>query len=254
MALSALLLKLLLVPALIAVVTLAARRWGPRLAGWLSAFPLVAGPILIMLTLEQGDAFGAQAAEGTVLAVLAILVFVTSYAHLSARFGVFGAMSLALLAYALTAWIIAQQRLPLGGSFAIVLGALLLTPRLLPRVEAARPAAGARDDLPWRMAAGATLVLLVTLPAAHLGPRASGLLAMFPVMSTVLIGFSHASSGRAYAVQMLRGMIFGYYAFAAFGFAAALALPHQGVLASFISALVAALLVQALAMRFVRQE
>jgi hypothetical protein len=41
-----LLLKLLLVPLLIYLVTLAGRRWGPAVAGWLSAFPIVAGPIL----------------------------------------------------------------------------------------------------------------------------------------------------------------------------------------------------------------
>ena len=39
------LLKLLLVPALIYAVTLAGRRWGPDVAGWLSAFPILSGPI-----------------------------------------------------------------------------------------------------------------------------------------------------------------------------------------------------------------
>ena len=44
-------LKLILVPALIAGVTLAGRRWGPAVAGWLSAFPVVAGPILLVMAL-----------------------------------------------------------------------------------------------------------------------------------------------------------------------------------------------------------
>ncbi len=60
-----LLLKLFLVPALIALVTLAGRRWGPAVAGWLSAFPVVAGPILGFIALEQGAAFAARAAIGT---------------------------------------------------------------------------------------------------------------------------------------------------------------------------------------------
>jgi hypothetical protein len=47
-------LKLSLVPLLIYLVTLAGRRWGPAVAGWLSAFPIVARPILFALTLEQG--------------------------------------------------------------------------------------------------------------------------------------------------------------------------------------------------------
>ena len=39
-----LLLKLCLVPALIYAVSLAGRRWGAGVAGWISALPIVAGP------------------------------------------------------------------------------------------------------------------------------------------------------------------------------------------------------------------
>ena len=46
-----LLLKLVLVPGLIALVTLAGRRFGPRVGGWLNALPLVAGPVLFFLAL-----------------------------------------------------------------------------------------------------------------------------------------------------------------------------------------------------------
>ena len=81
-----LLLKLVLVPALIAGVTLAGRRWGPAVAGWLSAFPIVAGPILWFIALEQGAAFAAQAAVGTLSAVLGMLAFGLSYAWAATRF------------------------------------------------------------------------------------------------------------------------------------------------------------------------
>jgi len=50
-------LKLTLVPLLIYLVTLAGRRWGPAVAGRLSAFPIVAGPTLLTLALEQGLPF-----------------------------------------------------------------------------------------------------------------------------------------------------------------------------------------------------
>ncbi len=52
-----LLLKLLLVPALIWAITLAAHRWGPAVGGWLSGFPVVSGPILLFLVLERGPDF-----------------------------------------------------------------------------------------------------------------------------------------------------------------------------------------------------
>ena len=44
----------MLVPGLVAGVTLGARRWGPQVGGWLTALPLVAGPTLLFLSMEQG--------------------------------------------------------------------------------------------------------------------------------------------------------------------------------------------------------
>lgn len=46
-----LLLKLTLVPLFIALVTLAGKRWGNRLAGILGGLPIVAGPIVVLLAL-----------------------------------------------------------------------------------------------------------------------------------------------------------------------------------------------------------
>jgi hypothetical protein len=66
------------------------------------------------------------------------------------------------------------------------------------------------------MAAAAALVLAVTAGAAQLGARLSGFFAMFPVMSTVLVGFAHAGSGRDSAVSLLRGMVAGYFGFSVF--------------------------------------
>ena len=99
-------------------------------------------------------------------------------------------------------------------------------------------------DLPWRMLAGAVLSLSVTYAAASLGPRLSGLFAMFPVMSTVLVGFSHRSSGPGFAVDLLRGMVRGYYAFAVFCLVLALLLRAQPLAPAFLSATVCALAVQ----------
>jgi hypothetical protein len=67
---------------------------GAGVAGWLSAFPIVSGPILLTITLEQGPAFAATAAEDTLLAVVAILVFSVAYAWAAQRHAMAGAMLL----------------------------------------------------------------------------------------------------------------------------------------------------------------
>jgi len=242
-----LILKLLLVPSLIALVTLAGRRWGPGVAGWLSAFPIVSGPILLVIALEQGGDFAAVAAANTLLAVLAILAFSVAYARVAARAGVLASLGAALLTWGLA---VAGLRglgpaLPLWLAFAAVAAALLAAPRLIgappaPAVPNARPA----RDLPWRMLAGAVLTVAVTQAAATLGPALSGLFAMFPVMSTVLVGFSHRASGAGFAVALLRGMVSGYYAFAVFCLVLALLLPHRAPGPAFVVATMCALLVQ----------
>lgn len=246
-------LKLFLVPSLIYAVTLAGRRWGPAVAGWLSAFPIVAGPILLAISLEQGPGFAASAAEGTLLAVLAMITFSLAYAWASGRTGVAGAMPLALGAWALAVAGLQSVRLPLPFAALAVVAALLAAPRLFPP-RAPAPAAPTaaqpvrrRSDLPWRMLAGAVLVMSVSAAAAGLGPRLSGFFAMFPVMGTVLVGFTHVQAGRDSAVQLLRGTMLGYFAFAAFCVAISLLLRAQAVAVSFFCAFVFALTIQLLA-------
>jgi hypothetical protein len=247
-----LVLKLTLVPLLIWLVTLAGRRWGPAVAGWLSAFPIVAGPILFTLTLEQGASFAAHAAEGTLLAVVAILVFSLAYAWASARFGVAGSMTLGLLAWAGSVAALQATQLAPGLAFVLVWGALLLASRLFP--DAGPAGAGIntgirRNDLPWRMLAGGALVLIVTAGAAHLGARLSGFFAMFPVMGTVLVGFAHAGSGRGSAVALLRGMVTGFFGFAVFCVVLSMQLREGAVGTAFALALGCALVVHVAARR-----
>jgi hypothetical protein len=72
---------------------------------------------------------------------------------------------------------------------------------------------------------------------------------MFPVMGTILVGFSHHASGRAYAVNMLLGVVRGYYAFATFCVVLSLALRGQSIALAFGVAALAALVVQVFSKR-----
>ena len=251
---TALLLKLCLVPSLIYLVTLIGRRWGPNAAGWFSALPIVAGPILLTMALEQGRPFVATAAANTLLAVIAVLVFCLAYAWGTRRFGIAGSMASALAAYAAAVALLQLLELPLLAGFALVVCLLAVAPRLFPRVADAGAGgrAGQTNDLPLRMLAGALLCFTVTYAAAALGPRLSGVFAMFPVMGTILVGFSHYASGREYAVNILRGMVRGYYAFASFCVVLSLMLRDSPVALAFGVAAACALAVQLLSKRGMR--
>src|SRR5215470_9349660 len=78
-----LLVKLVVTPVLIAVATLVARRWGPGMAGWLAGFPLTSGPVSVFLALEQGPAFAAGAAVGTLFGLTAMAICCLAYARIA---------------------------------------------------------------------------------------------------------------------------------------------------------------------------
>ena len=85
--------------------------------------------------------------------------------------------------------------------------------------------------------------------AAHLGARLSSFFAMFPVMSTVLVGFAHAGPGRGSAVALLRGMVAGYFGFSVFCGLLALQLRPGAVGPAFALALGCAFVVHMVARR-----
>jgi len=89
------------------------------------------------------------------------------------------------------------------------------------------------------------LVLTLTAVSGALGPHLSGLLAPFPIITSVLAVFTHAHGGVAQVEVLLRNFLFGFYGFAAFCLVLAVALPALGIAAAFGLATAAALAVQA---------
>lgn len=244
-----LLLKLTLVPSLIAIVTLAGRRWGPAVAGWLSAFPVVAAPILFFLALEHGTEFARNAAVGTLSAVLAILAFGLGYAWAATRYHWALCLLAGFLAYLAAVTGLKFWEPSLFAAIPAIIAALLAAKWLFPVPKALTPSSKLDgkpngNDMVWRMLAGAILVFCVTHFSSQLGPRISGVLAMFPVMSSVLVVFSHRSAGAAFAIRLLRGMVLGFYAFGSFCITLSLGLQALSIGPAFLLALAAALLVQ----------
>jgi hypothetical protein len=57
-------LQIVVGPLLVGAASLAARRFGPRAGGLVSAFPAIVGPVLLVSGLQHGAAFAAEAATG----------------------------------------------------------------------------------------------------------------------------------------------------------------------------------------------
>jgi hypothetical protein len=231
---SLLLLKLTLAPGLVTATTLAGRRWGPRVAGWLGGLPVVVAPILLAISLEHGRSFGARAAGGALLGLLSLTFFVLAYGWCARAMGWLTAAAVGWAAFAAGTLLLDQVDPPNWLALALVCSSFALAALLLPRAPAEPATAAPRFDLLLRAAATAVLVLVLTGLAGTLGPRLSGLLASFPVLATVLAAFTHAQEGPAAAAQLLRGFATGLVAFAVFCFAVAELLPEHGIALSFL--------------------
>lgn len=238
-------LKLTLVPLFLLLVSLAGRWWGPTIAGCLAALPAIAGPILYLITVEHGREFGVRAALLALAAIFASEAFNFAYAWLCRRYRWPLALTGSMLAWLIAAWGLTQMpALPFWALMAAALGALT-SQLFMPRAELpATIAALGRFELSLRMLAGALLTLAVTALAGWAGPSWSGLLAVFPLLSIVLCVSSQRLHGAGFVITLLRGMVTGRPAFAAFCLWLALRLPDNASLPSFAEAALLALLVQ----------
>ncbi len=210
-------LKLVLTPVLIAAASLAGRRWGPAIGGWLVALPLTSGPVALFLVLDQGAGFAAAAAVGSLLGALAEAGFALAYARMAAR-GWLVALVAGTVAFAIVALTVGPvSTLDRALVFVVVLAGLGVTLRVLPaRTTFDEPATLPSWDLPVRVVLGTSVVVAITASAALLGPALSGLLAAYPVFAALLAVFAHRDQGAAAAVDVLHGLVLGLTAFAVF--------------------------------------
>lgn len=210
-------LKLVVTPLLIAAATLAVRRWGPGVGGWLAGFPLTSAPISVFLAVEQGPAFAAGAAVGTLLGLTAVAVFCLVYGHAARRAGWPGSAAAGLGAFAVSLALLSRLTLSLPAAFILVCVVLTLAAVTLPHTTAGgRGVKPPAWDLPLRMAVATAVVLLITTAARHLGPTLSGLLSPVPVFLLVLAVFAHRSEGADSSIRVLLGGVIGSFAFAVF--------------------------------------
>jgi len=238
--------KLFLAPSFVVCASLAARRFGVRIGGLIAGLPVVAGPILLVYALAHGRAFAAGAAAGTLLGLVSLIAFVVVYGRLAGRLRWTASMLAGWLAFAVATVAFTAVSMPVGAALGLagvgLLVGLAALPRARedPRVHTTPPT----WDLPVRAGCALALVVTLTAVAGWLGPQLSGLLAPFPIITTVLATFTHAQRGSDEVLRLLRGLISGFGAFALFCFTLAIALRRLDTASAFALATGLALLTQ----------
>jgi hypothetical protein len=249
-------LKLVLPPTLIAGASLAGRRWGPRFSGWIVALPLVSGPVVFILALDQGTSFAAATAHGSLTGAAGQAGFCLGYAW-SERAGRWpAALAGGVLGFVLGALAFQPAgRLPVAPLVAALVVWISVTLALMPVVPVERPEVSfGRWDIPWRMMTGTAVVLAITQVAPTVGPRFSGVLAAFPVVTAVLAVFAHRLVGGFEANAVLRGLLLGMFSFVAFYAVLELAVERAGIVGGFSAASAAAVATQVLGAAILRRR
>jgi hypothetical protein len=242
--------KIILPVLLIGAVTLAAHRWGPAVAGILSAVPAKGGPILIFLALDQGTSFASTSAAASLGGAAGCGVFCLAYALVCRRLVWPLAGLVAYLAFlAVWAVMLPISSFGLGPAFVATVAILLVSRRLLPAAPPTGHRKMAATDLPIRMFAGAAMVVFVTTVGPYFGATISGMLTTIPTIAAVMAMSTHAQEGADRAVGVMRGLTHGLLGFAAFLTVLGATLVPLGVPGAFALAATTVVIVQAIELR-----
>jgi hypothetical protein len=249
-------LKVLLAPGFIVAASVTSRRFGVAIAGVVAGLPAIAGPILLVLALQHGPDFAQRAAIGTLLGMVALVVFVLAYAAVCKRAHWPWALAVGWASFFVA--IAALRPVHVGSATALVAAcaACACGLVLLPRSTAGRRPTPAHPphDLALRAACAVVPVVSVTAAARALGPQLSGLVASFPVITPVLAAFTQAQLGAEEAVRLLRAMTVGFFAYALFCFTVAVGIDSLGTAVTFVVATALALLAQTAAVVVARRR
>ncbi len=250
-----LVLKLIMAPVIIGSASLAGRKWGPAVSGWIVGMPLTSGPVIFFVALSHDVAFAANAALGVISGGLSLVAYALTYAWLATRFRWYVSLAGGFVVFAISITLLKNLTFPLIPIFLIVCVAIALGLSLMPKgeVEDGEVPFG-KWDIPSRILIGTTFILLITGSAEILGPRLTGLLTMIPLYVTILAIFAHRHQGPAAAAHVLRGLLYGMFAFAGFFITIGLFLEKAGIAISFLSAIAVALAIQGTTLWILRQN
>lgn len=244
-------LKLLLVPGAVWLASLAARRWGHAVSGYLGGMPLIGGPITLYLAIDHGTAFAAQSALVTLAAILGQCAHLLAFGHAGLRWGWLAGLVAGWSAFAAIGVLLSHLDYPWWVALAYALAGLILAWRLLPRASTVSiPPEIARMELALRLVAAFALAAFILWGSASFGPVVSGVLLSLPITGSIMPPFTLRLYGGNALAKLLRGFVVGLSGFAAFFATVATSLPVWGVAAGFAAATAAALVAVAVASRF----
>jgi hypothetical protein len=210
-----LIVKMAITAGFLLAATVTAERFGPLVGGLVATLPISAGPVYVFLALDHDAHFIAQSALGSLVANSYNVVFALTYALLAQKRSLPVSLSGAFAAWLALTWTGHMVSWTLAS--AIVLNVVLigLSYRLsAPLRHAPMPRVQRRwYDLLLRAGMVALLVGTVITLSFHIGPSASGSLAVFPIVLTSIMLILHRRVGGPATAAVIANAVIGLAGF-----------------------------------------
>lgn len=241
------LLKIVLMPLIIAGVTLVARKWGNVIGGVIAGMPWVGGAILFFIGIEQGEIFMTNALPSVLIGLIGWLGFCITYIiagqrFAGQRFGVLLSFVSGIFIYLIFALLLKDftDSLSVNQWFFVLIILTVTSLSFFPKVKKQHKATPKplKFEIPLRMIMITVFVFAITYFAEMLGPGWSGILTPFPVMTATLAIFTHYTQGLPEVRLALMGMYTGVIGFSVFLISVAYFVPQYGLANGFLFGLV----------------
>ncbi len=248
-------LKLILAPLIIGSASLAGRKWGPAVSGWIVGMPLTSGPVVFFVALSQGVLFAESSALGVLSGGISRVLYALTYAWLATRFKWYVSIAGSILVFSLSTLLLQTVSISLFVIAPVVALAIVAGLNFMPKGDV-EPGKNEQNkwDIPVRILIGTSFILLLTGIAPFIGSRMTGLLTTIPLYVTILSIFAHRDHGPAAAAHVLRGLLYGMFAFTGFFLVLSLLIEKTSLGVSFGLAACTALAVQGMSLLVLRKS
>lgn len=220
-----LLLRMAIAAAFVVSASVITERSGPVIGALVATLPVSAGPSYVFLAIDHDAAFIAQGALSSLPVNAATIFMALTYVVLAQRHSLLVSCGSAFAVWIAIASVIRMFDSSLTAGLAVNLIAFgICIPLLAGYRDVKMPLVTRRwYDIPMRAALVATLVAIVVSTSSWVGPRISGIIALYPVVFSSMMVILHPRIGGPPTAAVLANSAWGLL-----GFGMAIAVVHVG--------------------------
>lgn len=220
-----LVLRMAIAAAFVVSASFIAERTGPVIGGLVATLPISAGPSYVFLALDHDAAFIAQGALASLPVNAATIFLGLTYVLLAQRNSCAVSVGSAVAVWIVLASVIRMFEWTLTAGLVVNLVAFSICIPLLARYRHVKMPLVTRRwyDIPFRASLVATLVAIVVSTSGWVGPRVSGVIALYPIVFTSIMVILHPRIGGPPTAAVLANSAWGLL-----GFGMAIAVLHLG--------------------------